>query len=71
MDPLKIAQPSLFLLAIFSYLYKYFILCHLLQYILNLISNLKLLKDLGQGQLAVKGFSNRMLPRFQEPIFLG
>ena len=26
------------------------------------------LKNLGQGQLTVKGSSNRMLPRFQESI---
>ena len=30
--------------------------------------NEQLLESLGQGQLTVKGSSNRMLPRFQEPI---
>ena len=29
---------------------------------------LKGIKKLGQGQLTVKGSSNRMLPQFQEPI---
>ena len=26
------------------------------------------LQPMGQGQLTLKGYSNRMLPRFQEPI---
>ena len=33
-----------------------------------LVSALWLVEKSGQGQLTVKGSSNRMLPRFQEPI---